>query len=288
MQAQRITRVPRLPARDPESHKGRYGRILIVAGSRGMAGAACLCAAAALRGGAGLVRVACPREVYPVVAAYEPSYLTWPLPQNEDGTASETAFDELLELAAQNDIIVVGPGLGRGAHGLARRLVAALSQPLVVDADGLNALAGHTELLQQRTAPTVLTPHPGEFARLLGCRSAEVQARRESLAIEFAKQTGAVVVLKGHGTVVSDGQRVYVNQTGNPGMATGGTGDVLCGVLAAFWAQLAEPFDAAVAAVYAHGLAGDHAALELTQPGLIASDLLVYLPDALQELEREE
>ncbi len=288
MAVKQVTRVPRLSPRAPDSHKGNYGRILIVAGSRGMAGAACLSGAAALRGGAGLVRVACPREIWPVVAAYEPSYLTWPLPETEQGAVGDEAVAEVLRLAESNDYVLVGPGLGQEAWPAVRAMLPRIRRPLVLDADGLNAVGTDLELLRAREQPTIITPHPGEFARLTGRSVAEIQAQRTELARAFAEATGTIVVLKGYGTVVTDGQRLYVNPTGNPGMATGGTGDVLSGLMVAFWAQYRDAFDAAVAAVYVHGLAGDHAALELTETALIASDLLLFIADALQELNRSE
>lgn len=282
-----IRDVPELPGRRADSHKGDYGRILVIAGSRGMSGAAALTGAAALRGGAGLVRVATPRGVWPIVAAYEPSYLTWPLPETQDGCLATEAIPELLELVRANDYVALGPGLGSGSFEAIRQLIPAIDKPLVLDADGLNALAGHVELLKQRPAPTIITPHPGEFSRLIERPIAEIQAQRRELAAEFAELFGVVVVLKGHQTVVTDGTRLYVNSTGNPGMATGGCGDVLTGLIAAFWAQLENALDAAVSAVYVHGLAGDHAALELTQQTMIASDLLVFLSDAIQELQAD-
>ncbi len=288
MAARTVTQVPRLAPRAPDTHKGDYGRILIVAGGRGMAGAACLSGTAALRGGAGLVRVACPREIWPVVASYEPSYLTWPLAQTDDGGVSVDAVDEVLRLAEGNDYVLIGPGLGQAAWPFVRAVLPRINKPLVVDADGLNAIGSDLELLRDRQQPTVITPHPGEFARLTKRTTAEVQANRQELARAFAEATGTVVVLKGYHTVVTDGERIYINRTGNPGMATGGTGDVLSGLLAAFWAQYRDAFDAAIAAVYAHGIAGDHAALEMTETGLIASDLLTFLADALRELHGEE
>jgi len=280
--------VPKLPGRRADSHKGNYGRILVVAGSQGMSGAAALAGAAALRGGAGLVRVVCPRTVWPLVAGYEPSYLTWPLPETPDGCLATDGVPEVIRLAEENDYVVLGPGMGQGAFPAIRELIPRIRKPLVLDADGLNALAGgHLELLRQREAATIITPHPGEFSRIVDRPVAEIQAMREELAREFAELFGLVVVLKGYRTVVTDGTRVYVNSTGNPGMATGGCGDVLTGLLAAFWAQLNDPLDAAIAAVYVHGLAGDHAALELTQESLIASDLLAFVSDAIRELQAD-
>ena len=278
-----ITELPRLARRAADSNKGNYGKILVLAGSRGMSGAAVLCGSGALRGGAGLVTVAVPEEVLPVVAPGNPCYLTAPLPQDKDGKLASLA--RILELAQANDVAAVGPGLGRSADitKLIASLLSNIRIPLVLDADGINALAEQTDSLKGHKAPIILTPHPGEFARLLGCDVPIVQGRRQELAAEFAQKYDVVVVLKGHGTVVTDGRRVFVNQTGNPGMATGGTGDVLTGLIAALLGQGLEPFEAAQLGVHLHGLAGDLAQLELGDASMIASDLLIYLPHAFRQ-----
>ena len=282
-----IEQIPRLPPRAPDSHKGNFGRVLIVAGSRGMSGAACLAGVAALRGGAGLVRVAVPESVWPVVAGYEPCYLTWPLPAEHDGRLAAAALPELLELAKANDVLAIGPGLGQSPaiSQIITTLLTSIQKPTIVDADAINALAGHAEHLQALGRQAIITPHPGEFARLLGTDSRSVQARRTELAVEFSQHHRAVTVLKGHQTVVTDGDSVYVNRTGNPGMATGGSGDVLTGLLAGLLGQGMPPFEAAALAVYVHGLAGDLAARDLGHTALIASDLLKYLSAALRTVE---
>jgi NAD(P)H-hydrate epimerase len=275
-----VSQLPKLAARAPDSNKGTFGRVLVVAGSRGMSGAAVLCASAALRSGAGLVYLAVPHEVLPIVATANPCYLTAPLPQDEQGRLAPAAEGALLELTRGKDVIAFGPGLGR-SQGVTTLLFAVLSQVqtgLVIDADGLNALEQQTGRLDNRSGPCVLTPHPGEFARLLGTGVDAVQAQRRELAVRFAADHGVVLVLKGHGTIVTDGRRVYQNATGNPGMATGGTGDVLTGLIAALLGQGLEPFAAAQLGVYLHGLAGDLARDDLGEVSLIASDLLVYLP----------
>jgi NAD(P)H-hydrate epimerase len=279
-----ITQLPVLPPRPADSNKGTFGRILVVAGSRGMSGAAVLCASAALRGGAGLVRLAVPQEVLPVVAAANPCYLTAPLPQDENGQLAGHAEAELLALAQVNDVVALGPGLGRSQAltTLVAAVLAKVSKPLILDADGLNALQHQTDLLRGRKGPAILTPHPGELARLLNTDVTAVQAQRQDLAVRFAAEHGVILVLKGHGTIVTDGQRVYRNTTGNPGMATGGTGDVLTGLIAALLGQHLEPFAAAQLGVYLHGLAGDMARDDLGEVSLIASDLLDYLPRALR------
>ncbi len=281
-----VTDLPRLAPRPPDANKGQFGRVLVVAGSRGMAGAAVLCGGAALRGGAGLVRVAVPRGVLAVVAAGNPCYVTEPLAEDASGRLAAAARDELLGLARASSVVAVGPGLGRSADltELVLALVEQTQGPLVVDADGLNALVGQPARLRGRTAPLVLTPHPGEFGRLLGADAAAVQADRQQLAFRFAAEHRVVLVLKGRGTVVTDGRRLYVNETGNPGLATGGTGDVLTGLVAALLGQGLEAFAAAQLGVYLHGRAGDLARDEVGEVSLIASDLLAHLPRAFRML----
>jgi NAD(P)H-hydrate epimerase len=279
-----VMELPRLARRPADSNKGNYGKDLLVAGSRGMSGAAVLCGSGALRGGAGLVTVAVPELILPIVAAGNPCYLTAPLAQDTEGKVSKLAEARILELAQANDIAAIGPGLGRSTE--IQQLLAGLIQnikiPMVVDADGINALAEQPDSLRNHPAPIILTPHPGEFARLLGCEVPAVQANRQELAAQFAQKYDVVVVLKGHGTVVTDGRRVYQNRTGNPGMATGGTGDVLTGLIAALLGQGLEPFAAAQLGVHLHGWAGDLVQAEFGEASMIASDLLTYLPHAFR------
>lgn len=271
-----------MPPRPLDANKGTFGRVLIAAGSRGMSGAAVLCASAALRGGAGLVRVAVPEGIWSSVAAANPCYTTAPLPQDDRGRLSAAALTELLELLRSNSVAALGPGLGQSAElgNIIASILEKTATPLVLDADALNVLVDRLDALHKHGGSIVLTPHPGEFARLLGSDIAAVQAHRQELAAEFARRYGVVVVLKGHGTVVTDGRRVYVNTTGNPGMATGGTGDVLGGLIAALLGQKLEPFAAAQLGVYLHGRAGDLAREQVGEVSLIASDLLEYLPRA--------
>jgi NAD(P)H-hydrate epimerase len=288
MKLERVEAIPSLSPRPPDSHKGRFGMVLVVAGSRGMAGAAALCGAAALRSGAGLVRVASPAEVQPTIAAFEPSFMTYPLPCDGEGLIDFGPCRPVLErLAAPADVIAIGPGLGQG-EGIRRLLqfvIEALEKPLVIDADGLNALASQTELLAGLNRPGILTPHPGEFARLTGKPVAEIQADRTASAAALARTAEPlVVVLKGAGSVVSDGSRYFVNSTGNPGMATGGTGDVLTGVIATLLAQGRPAFEAAQLGVFVHGLAGDIARDHHGEIGMIAGDLVDALPDAFVHL----
>jgi NAD(P)H-hydrate epimerase len=275
-----VTELPRLARRAPDSNKGDFGKVLIVAGSRGMSGAAVLCGSGALRGGAGLVTVATPEEILPIVAAANPCYLTASLAQDKEGRISESAEAHILNLAQRNDVAAVGPGLGRSPEitGLIAKILSKMAIPLVLDADGINAFADQPGSFKNHAAPIIITPHPGEFARLLGSDVPSVQSRRQELAAQFAENYEVVVVLKGHDTVVTDGRRVFVNSTGNPGMATGGTGDVLTGLIAALWGQGLEPFGAAQFGVYLHGVAGDLAQVELGEVSMIAADLLTYLP----------
>jgi NAD(P)H-hydrate epimerase len=280
-----VAALPALAPRAPDSHKGDFGRVLVVAGSRGMSGAAILCATAALRGGAGLVRAAVPADILPIVAAGNPCYMTAPLPHDEQGRLAEPAAAEVLRLAAASDVIAAGPGLGPtpAVAAVVRALLARTQAPLVLDADALNVLAGQTEVLRGRAVPPVLTPHPGEFARLLGREVPAEPTQRQELAVRFAAEHGVVLLLKGHGTVISDGRRVAVNTTGNPGMATGGSGDVLTGLIAALLGQHLEPFAAAQLGAHLHGLAGDLARDDLGEVSLIATDLIAYLPRALRQ-----
>jgi ADP-dependent NAD(P)H-hydrate dehydratase len=282
----RVSDVPHLPSRAVDSHKGSYGRAVIIGGSVGMSGALALAGLGALRGGAGLVYLACPKSVWGAVAAIEPSYLTLPMPEDTHGRLSLAAVPELVGALQNADAVAIGPGLGQSddLRELVSQIVRTTEVPCVVDADALNLLVGRLHLLESARSVRVLTPHPGEFARLTGLTTGEVQVAREKLAVQFAQRYRVVLVLKGAGTIITDGQRISINQTGNPGMATGGTGDVLTGLITSLIAQGANPFDAACLGCHLHGLAGDIAAAELSPPGLIASDLPRYLPAAWKRL----
>ena len=279
-----VTAIPKLVPRAADGHKGLYGSVLVVAGSRGMAGAAALCGASALRSGAGKVRVACAQEVQPTVASFEPCYMTYPLASDDEGVIKfESARRSLSKLMLEADVLAVGPGLGRSEDldALAAWLVEEATLPTVLDADALNALAGRPEVWKNLTRPVVITPHPGEFARLTGLSTSEIQGDRAGSAAAFAAaHPHLVVVLKGAGTIVTDGARVFTNTTGNPGMATGGAGDVLTGVVAALIGQKLDAFDAAVLATYIHGLAGDVARENSGEVGMIAGDIVDALADA--------
>jgi NAD(P)H-hydrate epimerase len=252
-----------------------------------MAGAAALTGLGALRGGAGLVYTAVPTGVAGIVSAVEPSYLVHPLPEDADGMiVADPREEPLASLLEGKDALAVGPGLGqsRPVSKLVQRLYEKFPGPAVFDADALNALAKTPKALAKAGGPRVLTPHPGEFARLLESDTAAVQKDRENLAAGFAAAHGVVLLLKGHRTVVTDGRRLAVNETGNSGMATGGCGDVLTGVIAALLGQKMEAFDAAQFGAHLHGLAGDLAAQNLSKPGLIATDVAWYLTQAWRRL----
>ena len=275
-------------ARDPESHKGDHGHVLIVAGSPGKTGAAVLAARGALRSGAGLVTVATPEVVAPTVDAGSLESMTIGVSCDQDGVLAAAALDELLAAASGKRVVALGPGLGRSAETSAviRQAVLSLDTPVVLDADAIQAFAGQGEELAKRSAPTVLTPHVGELGALVGVRHEEIGRDRLTWARSAARDTGALVVLKGHPTLVarSDGT-VWANSTGNSGMATGGTGDVLLGLVAGLVAQGYPPEQAACLGVYLHGLSGDLALARTGEHSLLAGDLLEFLPEAFASLE---
>lgn len=288
MELERVAKLPELAPRPADSHKGMFGSILVVGGGRGMGGAAALAGAAALRSGAGKVRIAAAAGVAPIVAQFEPSYMTYPLAETADGLIDFPACGaELTRLLGEADVLAVGPGLGRGesVSALVLSLVETARIPTVLDADALNALLGRAELLASLDRPIVLTPHPGEMARLLGSTVEAVQADREQAAQALARPDRVIVVLKGARTIVTDGRRLAVNKTGNPGMATGGSGDVLTGVIAALIGQKLPAFEAAQLGAHVHGLAGNIARDQNGEVGLIAGDLVDSLPDAFELLQ---
>ena len=275
-----------VPVRAPESHKGDFGRVLVVAGSVGRTGAAHLAALGALKSGAGLVTVATPRSCLPIVAAMAPEYMTEPLDETAEGTIDFGAIERVLELTA--DVIAVGPGLGQGPSTAAfvQALVERAGVPLVLDADALNAYAGDPDRLTGRDGvDVIITPHPGEMARLANTTIEEVQRDRLRSAREFAAAHRVHVVLKGSRTIIAgpDG-RTFVNLTGNAGMATGGTGDLLTGMIAAWCAQLLDAEAASKLSVYLHGTAGDLAEADEGEVALTAGDVAARLGDAVLEL----
>ncbi len=278
--------LPRLAPRSADSHKGDYGRALLIGGSRGMTGAIALAGRATLRSGAGLVTLAVPAVCQDVVANQDPCYMTVPLPCDDQGRVRREAGAKLFELLEGATAGACGPGWGRSDDltVLVRELYTSVRIPLVVDADGLNGLATGTHGLSQPGGGRVLTPHPGEFDRLWGDRAADPELRCRR-AVEMAGRSGVVIVLKGHRTLITDGQRTARNETGNPGMATGGSGDVLTGVITALLCQGLSPWEAARLGVYVHGLAGDHTARRFSQVAMTALDLIDCLPDAWKTLQ---
>lgn len=310
----RVRTPPRLRTRPRDAHKGTFGRVLVIGGSRGMIGAPALVAGAALRGGAGLVTVAAPKSIQPHVAVLCPCATSLALPEDAQGRIDPRAALEhlrefgMLDESQAPSVAAIGPGLGRGDASYDAGITALANAfgddarvPVVLDADALNALhraAGPDDTGWDRALHfrTVITPHAGELARMHGVSAAQVQADREGFAVRTAREMSggrdhpdyrAVVVLKGSGTIVTDGVSVYVNRTGNPGMATGGSGDVLTGVIAALIAQGVSGIESAMLGAYVHGMAGDHAARERGQISLIATDLIDYLPAAFRRAARK-
>lgn len=277
-----------LPPRRPETHKGDVGRVFVLAGSVGLSGAAALCATGALRVGAGLVTLGIPQALHDPMAEKLTEVMLKVLPETRDGSLSLQALPEIISTIEAMDAVAVGPGLSQHAQTkeLVRRLLPHVAKPLVLDADGLNAVAEDLGVLKKLPLPIILTPHPGEMGRLIRQSAGDVQRDRERTAVSFATQHRVVVVLKGHATVVADFEgSVYVNDTGNPGMASGGCGDVLAGMIAGLLGQRLSLFDAARLGVYLHGLAGDLAAAERGTVGLIASDLLDRIPQAIRQYQ---
>ena len=276
--------------RAADSHKGDFGRVTIVAGSRGKTGASHLAAMGALRSGAGLVTVATPASLLPIVASMAPEFMTEPLAETVEGMVAETAIERLLEL--QHDVIACGPGLGRGpgVGAFVRALLDRATVPLVLDADAITVLADDpVGLVGREERDVIITPHAGEMARLIGSSVEEVQANRIDVATDFATTHRVYVVLKGHRTVIAtpDGH-VFINPTGNAGMATGGTGDVLTGMIAAWLGQLLDAEAACRLAVFLHGSAGDLAEAEEGQVAMTATDVIAHLGDALTRLMKPE
>ncbi|MDP2940973.1 MAG: NAD(P)H-hydrate dehydratase [Candidatus Omnitrophota bacterium] len=275
--------------RRPDSHKGDFGHVFILAGSLRYSGAALLCAEACLRGGAGLVTLGVPEGIAaPLIKIKPKEVMTLPLPETKEGTLGLAAYKTIKNFIRGVNILVIGPGLSqnKSTQALVRKLARTAGQPMVIDADGLNALVGRLNMLRGKREEgrgTILTPHPGEMSRLLGISIKKVQNNRIALARKFAEDYKATVVLKGRNTVVADYKHnLYINKTGNPGMATAGSGDVLTGIIAAFLGQGLDAFSAAKYAVYLHGLAGDLAAKEKTQISLIASDIIAKIPEAIK------
>ena len=279
--------VAMLRGRPAEGHKGTFGRVVVVAGSTGMTGAACLAAMAALRSGVGLVTLGIPASLNDILENKLTEVMTRPLQDGGTGCLQEEALDDILELVGNADVLAMGPGLGKsgGVFEVLRNILGRIDISIVLDADGLNHISRDISLLGKHTGPVVITPHPGEMARLTGLSVAQIMESPGEVAQKFSRETGAVVLLKGATTVVChpDG-RIYFNTTGNSGMATAGSGDVLTGVIAGFIVQGYEPFDAAVLGAFVHGYAGDLAADARGQAGMVAGDILEAVPMALKKM----
>jgi NAD(P)H-hydrate epimerase len=281
---------PQLLRRRLNSQKRDFGHIFILAGSQRFSGAAVLCSEAAMRSGAGLVTLGIPEGLNNAIIKIKPKeVMTLPLPQTRQGALNLSGYGRIKDFIKDIDVLAIGPGIScdKSALSLARRIIAKIKKPMVIDADGLNALVGHLNILlktKNRQPATILTPHPGEMARLLGVSVKKVQGKRKEIAQKFAKEHKVTLVLKGYKTVVADDKgNLYINKTGNPGMATAGCGDVLTGMIGAFLGQGLEAFSAAKYAVYLHGLAGDLAAKEKTQISLLATDIIAKIPEAIKK-----
>lgn len=284
--------LPKIPKRKADTSKGDYGKVLVVAGSVGMAGAAYLAASGAHRAGAGLVYLATPKDIYNILAKKLFCTVIHPMPQTclrqagAKGALSNPI--PILELAEKCDSVAIGPGLSRNSATakVVKTLILKLQKPFVLDADGLNCISDNPSVLRKAKAPMVITPHPGELSRLIKTSIDYIQRNRKAVAIKTAKLYNVIALLKGHNTIVTDGKNVYVNKTGNPGMATGGSGDILTGIIATFLAQGFSPFDSACLGAHIHGLAGDLACKKFGEISLIATDILDYLPEAFKRYTR--
>ncbi|MCX5641830.1 MAG: NAD(P)H-hydrate dehydratase, partial [Candidatus Omnitrophica bacterium] len=272
--------------RPKDAHKGNFGHLLVIAGSPGMTGAAGLSATSALRSGTGLVTLAISATLYPILAGRFTELMFLPLPEKE-GSLSPQNLPLIQKFIAQTDGLLIGPGLGRKKPipGLIAKLLDGLKKPLVLDADGLNALDGKPEILRKIKAPVIVTPHPGEMAALTGLKIEEIQKSRKKTALRFSREYNVVTVLKGHQTIVTAPEgSFYLNFTGNPGLATAGSGDVLAGLIAGLVVQGLPAFPAASLGVYLHGLAGDLVSRENGEASLLAGDLLEKIPSAIRFL----
>ena len=268
-----------LPDRKPDSHKGDYGRVLLLCGRVGYTGAAALAAMGALRCGAGLVYLGVPACIYEIEAVKLTEPIVFPLPDS-DGCLDKSAIDQILKRLPNMNAVLIGPGLGQtdGTAAVIRAVAETYHGPLVLDADGITVMAKHIDVLRGRTGPTILTPHAGEFLRLGGI----MREDRIQSAVTMAQELNAIVVLKGHDTVITDGEEYYLNKTGNPGMAVGGSGDVLAGMITALLGQGLPPLEAAACGAWLHGAAGDLCAEELGQYGMLPTDMLHALPRLLK------
>ena len=268
-----------LPDRPIDAHKGDFGKLLLLCGSKGYTGAAYLAAMGALRCGAGLVFLGCAESIYAIEAVKLNEAIVFPLP-DADGKLSKDAIPEILRRMKGMDAVLIGPGLGQSedCFAVVRAVLENACCPVVLDADGINLIAPHKDIVRGRAAPTILTPHGGEFARLGGSCGGDRVAAAEAMA----KELGSILLLKGHGTVITDGTSTYINPTGNPGMAVGGSGDVLAGIITALLGQSIDPLRAAACGAWLHGAAGDLCAAELGQYGMLPTDMVNVLPRLLK------
>ncbi|MBI5144171.1 MAG: NAD(P)H-hydrate dehydratase [Candidatus Omnitrophica bacterium] len=275
------------PKRSPDSHKGDFGHVLVIAGSSGYTGAAYLTSQAAIRSGSGLVTLAIGKSLYQVMATKLTEVMVRVFFETKDYSLSLLAERDLVNFGERCDAIAIGPGISQNkeTQNLIRNLVTKFTKPIILDADGINAFAGHLDMLKKAQAQLILTPHPGEMARLVAKDIEEVKKDRNDIALKFANEYNTVLVLKGHNTIVANPKgEFYINETGNPGMATGGVGDILTGIIASFVGQGLDAYTASVLGVYFHGLAGDLALKEKGALSLIATDLLNKLPEVLKKL----
>lgn len=279
--------ISNFPKKGPEAHKGDFGHVLIIAGSSAGTGAAYLTSQAAARSGSGLVTLAVGRSIFPIMTVKLTEVMVRPFFETRDWSLSLLAEKDMINFSDKADVLAIGPGISQNkeTQNLVRNLIAKVVKPIVLDADGINACVGHLDTLKDAKSKLVLTPHEGEMARLLGIDVNDISQNRKDIALKFTSEYNAVLVLKGHKTVVAaPGGDIYVNETGNAGMATGGSGDVLTGMIASFIGRGTEPFTAAVLGVYFHGLAGDIARKERGVLSLLATDILNKLPEALKAL----
>ncbi|MBN1354507.1 MAG: NAD(P)H-hydrate dehydratase [Candidatus Omnitrophica bacterium] len=279
--------IAKIPTRPDDTHKGDFGHALILAGSRGMTGAAYLASQAAILAGSGLVTCGVPESLNGIMEVKLTEVMTLPLPETKEASLDTRAEEKIVDFAEKCDVVGVGPGISRNKNTqkLVKNLLKRLKKPVVLDADGIIALGTDCDILKKRKYPTVLTPHEGEMSYVTGKRINAIRASRKTVAETFAKKYGVILALKGAGTIVAGaGNDPYVNTTGNSGMATAGAGDVLTGMITSFIGQGIAPYSAAVIGVYLHGLAGDIAAKEKGQFSLIATDLLDKLPQAIKEV----
>ncbi len=275
-----------IPWRPPNLHKGAFGRLLIVAGSTGMTGAAAMSATSALRAGAGLVYLVIPEHLNSILETKCTETITIPVPQTIDGSISLNAYKEIMDLVSKVDVMAIGPGMSQNQEtmGLVRRIVKNAEIPILIDADGINALVGYTEILKKRKRPTIITPHPGEMSRLINISAEEIERNKIGISKKYASRWGVILVLKGAPTIISEqGGAFWLNPNVNSGLATAGSGDVLTGLIIGFLAQRTTPLAAAVSGVYIHSCAGEILKEKMGEHSIIAGDLIDVIPSAIMK-----